>query len=191
MDKPIFHACELNGDPDHILNVAPFLSEDNDRQWLTQGYYFWIEDVDLAHRWGSKSVKGDYVILHASLELETEEHKHNYLDLISSPLHIKYFKTLIGAYLNEMKEKLGRKYEPTISEVINHYRILAEEDFDAFPFIGISCCDDSTAMKRKFINSHHSKELLALNERHQICIFKGFESTIQNKIIAHPEKWCA
>ena len=73
MDKPIFHACKLEGGSEVIIKTAPFLSENNKRQWLTQGYYFWIEDIDLAHWWGSNSVKGDYAILTAKLNLDSTD----------------------------------------------------------------------------------------------------------------------
>ncbi|MGB1030872.1 MAG: hypothetical protein ACPGVW_14105, partial [Pseudoalteromonas marina] len=76
MDKPIFHACKLEGGSEVIIKTAPFLSENNKRQWLTQGYYFWIEDIDLAHWWGSNSVKGDYAILTAKLNLVCKVRKY-------------------------------------------------------------------------------------------------------------------
>lgn len=189
MDKPIFHACKLNGSYESISEAAPFLSENNERQWLTQGYYFWIEDIELAHWWGSSAIKGDYAILTAKLNLDAENHA--YLDLIGSPLHIKYLKKLISIYLNKMTTSFGARYEPTISEVIAHYRKNARINPDLFPFIGISCCDDSKAMQRRFINCGKSKDVIALNDRHQICIFAGYEDVIQDKVISHPEQWCA
>jgi len=189
MDKPIFHACKLEGGSEVIIKTAPFLSENNKRQWLTQGYYFWIEDIDLAHWWGSNSVKGDYAILTAKLNLDSTD--LSYLDLISSPLHIKYLKKLISKYLNKMSKSCGNRYEPTISEVIDHYREKAKDIPEVFPFIGISCCDDSKTMQRKFINCGNSKDVIALNERHQICIFSGYEQLIQEKEILHPTQWCA
>ncbi len=186
LDKDLYHTCEANGGPDIVAKQAPFLSVNNERQWLTQGYYFWIEDIRFAHFWGKNSVKGDYAIIRSKVKLDDGE----YLDLIGSPLHISYFKALISKYLEKVRKELDSRYDPTVHEVIAHYRKWAEKQPSLFPFKAISCCDDSENLKRKFIKPG-GRERLALNERQQLCLFKGNEDSIHEKELVHPEDWCA
>ena len=40
---------------------------------------------------------------------------------------LKYLKKLISKYLNKMSKSCGNRYEPTISEVIDHYREKAKD----------------------------------------------------------------
>lgn len=186
LDKDLYHTCEANGGPGIVAEHAPFLSQNNARQWLTQGYYFWIEDIHFAHVWGRQSINGDYAIVRSKVKFGDEDH----LDLIGSPLHIRYFKSLISKYLEKMKAEFDERYEPTVHEVIAQYRKWAEKKPDLFPFKAISCCDDSKHLKRKFIKPN-SEEMLALNERQQLCLFQGNRDLIHEKELVHPEDWCA
>lgn len=186
LDKDLFHTCEVQGGPEAVNLKAPFLSENNARQWLTQGYYFWIEDDNLAHDWGKHSIGGDYAILRVRVDLEPKEN----LDLIGSPKHINHFKKLISRYLEKMRNATGGQYNPTVHEVIAHYRLMARDNNTVFPFKAISCSDDSKNMKRNFIKSGKG-EALPLNNRQQICIFEGNEDVIVFKEIIHPKSWCA
>lgn len=45
-----YHTCKVDGGWRHILKNAPFISEPNNRQWLTQGYYFWTDSNHFAHK---------------------------------------------------------------------------------------------------------------------------------------------
>lgn len=42
-----YHTCKTEGGWSYIRGNAPFLSEPNNRQWLTQGYYFWTDVIIL------------------------------------------------------------------------------------------------------------------------------------------------
>ena len=71
-----FHACKAEGDP-----IFPFLSNDHDKTWLTQGYYFWTDSDTWAQFWGQKSVKSRrFVILKCRIELAEDECLDKVLD---------------------------------------------------------------------------------------------------------------
>lgn len=176
----LFHACRQDGGPEHVKANSPFLSEDNRRQWLTQGYYFWVEDIALAEEWGKSSVTGEYAIVRVKAQFS----EHEILDLVSSPAHIKVFKTLIARFMEEMKTKHRGKYHPTVSECIRYFRFLQR-----FPFKGIIAAEepDRKMVRRKFIA--RAENVIALNSRQQLCLFAGSENIIVEKCIVRPADW--
>lgn len=178
----LYHACEQTGGIDSVSVNAPFLSEDNARQWLTRGYYFWVEDIVPAQQWGANSVKGSYAIVKCDAEYAEED----ILDLVSSPLHIKAFKSMLSQYMNVMREKCGCEFDPTVSECINYFR-----SKNLFKFKGIIAAEeqDPAARRRKFIKS--AGNFIALNARQQFCLFEGSEDIIMNKCIVEPAAWAA
>jgi hypothetical protein len=187
MDVPIktlevFHTCKQDGGPDHVLTSGPFLSENNTRQWLTQGYYFWVADIENARHWGQVSIDGEYAIIKAKVSFEEEQ----ILDLIGAPLQIKAFRTMLAKFMEVMKRQLGDRYEPTVSECVKYFRSL-----DRFPFQGILAAEEqrATSPRRKFIDA--ADNVIALNARHQFCLFEGAELLIIEKRIVQPEAWAA
>lgn len=178
----LFHTCRQDGGVEHVKVNAPFLSEDNSRQWLTQGYYFWVQDISLARHWGESSVSGEYAIVKVRAQFGEKE----ILDLVSSPEHINTFKKLISRFMEEMKKKHGRKYNPTVSECIRYYRNLKK-----FPFKGILATEEPRpeAVRRRFIAQ--AENVIALNPRQQLCLFAGFEDIIVEKCIVIPAEWAA
>lgn len=178
----LFHACRQDGGADHVKANSPFLSEDNSRQWLTQGYYFWVEDIALAEQWGKSSVKGEYAIVRVKAQFS----EHEILDLVSSPAHINAFKTLISRFMEEMKTKHGGKYNPTVSECIRYYRALQR-----FPFKGIIAAEEPRRemVRRKFIAN--AENVIALNHRQQFCLFAGYKDIIVEKCVVRPAEWAA
>lgn len=178
----LFHACRQDGGAEHLKANAPFLSEDNNRQWLTQGYYFWVEDVTLADKWGESSVTGEYAILKARAQFS----ERDILDLVSSPAHINTFKKFLARFMEEMKKKHDGKYNPTVSECIRYYRQLGR-----FPFKGIRAAEEPhpKSVRRRFIET--AENVIALNPRQQLCLFAGFEHLIVDKCIVRPAEWAA
>ncbi|AWB66189.1 hypothetical protein C2869_06955 [Saccharobesus litoralis] len=182
----VYQACERTGGAKGVKSGMPFHSEKNDRQWLGAGYYFWKEDVDLAHTWGEKSVKGtDYAITEHELNFDENE----LLDLIGSPLDIKCFIELIDdwkTYTNKTFGNHGKK--ATVSKIIQYFKRL-----DAFPWKGVAACHDTTISdaggRHKFIDLNRARESIALNRFQQICLYEGNEEHIERSKIVFPKDW--
>ncbi len=47
--------------PDNVENNGPFPCK-KENAWLHNGYYFWDQDIDVAHWWGEKGYNGSYII---------------------------------------------------------------------------------------------------------------------------------
>ncbi|WP_274804070.1 hypothetical protein [Pseudoalteromonas rhizosphaerae] len=184
-----YQTCEQEGGYQQVYDNSPFISEDNPRQWLSQGYYFWIEDKELAVIWGEKAKNNIYSIVEFELDLSESG---QILDLIGSPNAINYFKQLIHDYLDKVhknKQKGNPLRDISVSDIIRHYRAEAAKGEIIFPWAGIKCCDIDTRLKLKF--RRNKQELLALNNRHQLCLFDINEKVISRKRLIHPVEWVA
>lgn len=184
-----YQTCEQGGGYHHVYDNSPFISEDNPKQWLSQGYYFWIEDKELAFTWGRVAKKNIYSIVEYELDLSKSG---QILDLIGSPNAINYFKSLIRDYLDKVhtiKDKNNPLKGVSISGIIRYYRAEAAQGKCKFPWTGIKCCDIDTRLQLKF--RRDKQECLALNNRHQLCLFDINEEVISRKTLIHPAEWIA
>lgn len=186
MEIEAFHACSTVNGPTFIEKNGPFISGDDAGQWLTQGYYFWIEDISLAHAWGNNSkLKGKYSILSATLNMEDE----TFLDLIARPLHISFFRELLNSYLERVQRLNSKNYRPTVAECIAHMRIEAETDEQVFPFVAIRASERSLHKGYKFVPLDSYPHRINLDSRHQLVLFEGYENQIADKKIVYPDCW--
>ncbi len=180
-----FQTCEDKGLHQDIVQASPFKSEQNKRQWLTQGYYFWIEDIELAHLWGRFAKRNSYVIVQYNLDFSDFG---PILDLISSPKQIRFFSELLNRLLTRLRTE-KECVELTVSDVINYYKKLHSEGKMEFPFKGIKCCDEQTKRQLRFRYTDKKgclEETIALNNRHQICLFEIDEKVIKDKSLTFP-----
>ena len=178
----LFHTCRQDGGKDYVLASGPFLSENNARQWLTQGYYFWVADIEHAHHWGNVSINGGYAIMKVKVSFSEEQ----ILDLIASPPQIKAFKLMLSKFKNAISHRFNGRYEPTVSECIKYFR-----NEGRFPFKGVLAAEEQkvTTRRTRFIAS--ANNAIALNPRHQFCLFEGGEELVTDKCIVEPAHWAA
>ena len=120
-----YHTCKKTND---VLEKAPFLSGCSDRIWLTQGYYFWTDDIYHAHKWGKSSIEGNYSIVKCLINLDEE--KDELLDLVGNISQQIYFDALIKKFMKEFKDE-----NITIRTVIMFLRNKALKNSEIFPFI--------------------------------------------------------
>jgi hypothetical protein len=188
MEIAAFHACSTLNGPGFIEENGPFISGDDEGQWLTQGYYFWIDDIDLAHSWGNnRTLKGKYSILSATLDIADDV----FLDLIAKPLHINFFRELLSLYLERVNGLKGNNYKPTVAECIEHFRFDAKSDENVFPFIAIRASERSLHEGYKFVPLNSYPNKINLDSRHQAVLFEGNEDCIVKKEIVYPDSWVA
>ena len=178
----LFHTCRQDGGRDHILASGPFLSENSPRQWLTQGYYFWVADIEHARHWGENSIDGDYAIMKVRVSFSEEQ----VLDLVGSPSQIKAFRAMLAKFMQVMVRQHGGRYEPTVSECIKYFRRVGR-----FPFKGVMAAEEQKASVRRSRFIASADNAIALNPRHQFCLFEGAEELVTDKCIVEPAHWAA
>lgn len=186
----VYHACSTEGGPDELANKAPFHSNKAETQWLTQGYYFW-RSQKLAEQWGKtryERKETSFAILKAKLKLSEEE----IFDLVSNSEDIEYFQKLLSRFMNFQREKLGRKYNPTVSACLEYFREKTKLQPDILPYLGVMAAEEAEEtykVKRQFVEQ--MPNCIAINNRIQICLFEGNEDRIIEKQIVYPETWVA
>lgn len=176
-----YHTCKLSG-----WENAPFLSvpsKPNDRQWLTQGYYFWTDSDHFAHKWGKDSIKGNYAIVECLIEIE----KDSLLDLVGSVEDQLYFEEMVNEYYKILKRENPQAKEPTVNVVLSYYRELAKTNKNFFPYNAIKAQDGY--YKSKIIFLENKKEFLPLLTRQQLCLFDFASDCIKSKNIVYPDQF--
>lgn len=68
-ERVIYHTVEDRGNPDYVLQNAPFMGnvESSGNQWLGNGYYFWDSLIIWAHWWGERHYNNKYIICSSSM----------------------------------------------------------------------------------------------------------------------------
>jgi len=179
-----YHTCKAKGEWGVIWANAPFVSESNKRQWLTQGYYFWTDSDHFAHKWGEKSIQGNYAIIQCTIEVGSNE----LLDLIGSLNDQIYFKELLDLFHNKLKKANPNAKSPTVNAIISFYRESAKSNKQIFPYIAIKAADKfSETTCVNFIDNKY--EALPLLSRHQLCLFEVAAGCIKNRKPIYPEEF--
>jgi hypothetical protein len=96
-----------NEDPDRIEAEGPYAASDIANSYLGSGYYFWDDHIELAHWWGEKHVKGDYVICEGELTVD----KSLFFDLVGCRQDMIYFKDIISRMPQLRNLEIGKIIE--------------------------------------------------------------------------------
>lgn len=157
-----YHACKPDNGREFILKEAPFLSEDNPRQWLGQGYYLWTDSDYFAHQWGEFGYKGHYVIVQCRIVYERDA----IFDLVGNVEHQLLFKKFFDAYERRIKqESLDRP--KTVAGLLNFLR----NSGDGFKFGAVKIKDQPNESHQYTINHMGKNSVVFLPERQQICFY--------------------
>lgn len=167
----------------------------NNEQWLTNGYYFWLNSIQFAKDWGvnrfSKNGR-NYSITAYHLSFSNNQ----VFDLISNTDHEllleKYFKIYDKHYKKSLSEgKIIKK--PSIATVLEFFRKLSK---DSFPFKAITITDKWTDHKKeiarekvKMVSADKDKHTYQPVGRPQICVIEDISSCIKAKEPCFPEEY--
>ena len=184
-----YHTCKLDGGWSFIRSEAPFLSEDDPRQWLTQGYYFWTDSEYYAHRWGVDSYQDSYAIVKCKIDIDD----HLLLDLVGKVSHQEYHNELMGLYQNRIKRAKERKGQrnPKVSvqDIVKNVRIDAAQGLIHFPYLAIKAQDKSGRKTYPFLDG--GVDVMPARTRQQLCVFPEGAGCIVEKETVHPEDFAA
>lgn len=61
-----------NENPDYVEENGPFPCK-RKNAWLHNGYYFWDQDIGVAHWWGDEGYHGDYIICQSSFKYDIRQ----------------------------------------------------------------------------------------------------------------------
>lgn len=166
-------------------------------QWLSDGYYFWLNSNHWAHWWGNQWFK-EYLITEYCLHID----RARLLDLITNPDHIKYFLTLLKDYqgIYDQAVQNGRESEliyPSVCAVLTYYR---DKLGDGFPFQAILAEDEwkdfNVIDKKTGISSipmapdSNKHEAFGGLSRPQVCVFYEYKDVVLfNKTAHFPETY--
>lgn len=179
-----YHTCKTNGGWNYIWNQAPFLSEPNKRQWLTQGYYFWTDSDYFAHKWGEHSIAGsNYAIVECMIGIE----RNLLLDLVGSLKDQIFFDKLLNLFHERLKKADPNARTPSVNAVLTFYRKKAETNNSIFPFVAIKSADKRSEISVNFTDN--GKESMPLITRQQLCLFKGARNRIITKTPIYPDQF--
>ena len=93
------HTCNNQGTISEIEKQGPFLSihlagDETQQKFLGTGYYFWDNNIGMAHAYGQKIYKRKYYIFQAELELETDD----FLDLVGNRIDMLWFQEVMKRF---------------------------------------------------------------------------------------------
>lgn len=128
------HTCSKTGNKDSIEQTGPFLSihvesDKHQHKFLGTGYYFWDNNIGMAHAHGQRNYKRKYYIFEAELHLA----KEIFLDLAGNRIDMLFFK--------DMMERLDRMMDTTDWTLAHYIEFLKRNN--KFPFRAIRAIDNS------------------------------------------------
>ena len=156
------HTCSSEGSISEIKNEGPFLSEHIDEdskkhKFLGTGYYFWDNNIGMAHSHGQKNYKRKYFIFEAELNLIDDL----FLDLAGNRIDMLRFQ--------EIMSKLSEIESSTQSWTLAHF-IEFLKSKNKFPYRSIRAIDTSINPKEvlKFVPDR--KNFINLNPIFIVCL---------------------
>lgn len=126
------HTCD-KGVHAYILNKSAFRSiirkRENGKEYLPflgEGYYYWEENIEVAHNWGKRHYKSNYnIVQYKNCTIPQSD----VLDFLNRR-DLKYFKNLIEIYTKRRPE--SKKW--FIANWIEFFKKLQRENLENFPF---------------------------------------------------------
>jgi hypothetical protein len=175
-----YHTCKPDNGDEFVLQYAPFLSEDNPRQWLGQGYYLWTDSPNFAHHWGKVGYNNSYVIVKCGITYD----KNAIFDLVGNVFHQELFLQFYEKYKQRIEIE-GLHQPETVGGLIKFLRGSSEDIGNEFLFHAVKIKDSPNSSDKYVIHEGKSSYMLML-ERHQICFYKDKITDI-NKVITNKE----
>ncbi|HAV3540731.1 TPA: hypothetical protein JIE29_003546 [Acinetobacter baumannii] len=167
-------------------------------QWLTDGYYFWLNSDRYAQWWGERILKSDYLITRYEISLNRED----VYDLLENPDDEDDFFFLVESYLKKYEESKKRGLgstmpEPTVSTILQFFRT---RHSDVFPYQAITITDNWIAKPvYKYIDKHKALKMTPKSitgsdkyrpmGRPQICVFEEAKAYITSPQPIYPQQY--
>ena len=176
--KVVWHTCSLRNSQncEDIRDKVPFRSKAK-YQWLTQGYYFWLDD-DHAKDWGKIRRFERYAVSHFQLIFDDEKDIFDLRETKNLKHLAKIARTIEQAY--EVKKQEPKNIR-TVAHIIAFLRSRPSDDI--FRGVAVLASDEGCLLKKEdpeiwknsvpFTEKEDgslSLEKLAIT-RNQLCVF--------------------
>jgi hypothetical protein len=165
------HTCSKQGAITDIEKQGPFLStyisEDiKQHKFLGTGFYFWDNNIGMAHAHGQKNYKRKYYIFQAELELESEI----FLDLVGNRIDMLWFQEIMKRF-----EHIKEAENWTIGSFIEFLKRLG-----IFTYKAIRAIDNSIDPKEviKFIDTRDN--FTNLNPVFIVCLLDNNDAMLKS-----------
>lgn len=175
------HTCSTINGKEYVRTHAPFLAG-NQRggkvQFLGTGYYFWDDNIEMAHRWGDLHFKGNYCVL----EFELNMPENIFLDLVGNRRHMHIFLAMALKIQSQFKSSA----KMNIGEIIELLKRFSTDNPEIFPYKIIRAVDlmpKDEQSKWYFVPSKQNYTLL--NPRIIICLLEKNSLLLQLRKIVH------
>ncbi|OTK49831.1 hypothetical protein [Acinetobacter baumannii] len=183
-----------------VLSGGDATIDKNDEvyQWLTDGYYFWLNSDRYAMWWGEGILRSDYLVTRYEISLDRED----VYDLLENPDDEDDFFFLVERYLKKYEEskKIGineEMPEPTVSTILHFFRTRHPE---IFPYLAITITDNWIAEPVfRYIGKHKTLKMTPKSRtasdryrpmgRPQICVFEDAKSFITSPQPIYPKQY--
>ena len=174
-----YQTLEDRGFADTVERDGPFLCREKGA-WLGRGYYFWDEDIKLAHWWGMQTTNGAYIICEAKAKKD-----RTLWDLLD-PIHVKEFRLLVHEII---ELKVATEDEVIVSSVINFFR-----EKGKFPYTAIRAIAHNSFGNEfyRWVGNNavkfHSKRnaYLDLHPLVQVCLMEKTALSLHNFCVVYP-----
>ena len=178
-----YHTCKDEGGWSFVRVAAPFISEDNPRQWLTQGYYFWTGVPYYATKWGEQEYPNSYAIVKCKIEIDDGL----LLNLVDSPDDQDFFEARMTKYRDKLIKDGKNQNECTVSTCLAWMRKLAKGNSEFFPWVAVKAQD--TPSGKTFLFRESKRESMPVRTRQQICVYASGLNCIVEKEIVYPDDY--
>lgn len=167
METTIFQTVESTPDKEKLRREAPFHCEDNQlKEWLGSGYYFWDTFIELAHWWGKVHYQirrhKPYAICRSLLKCSDDE----ILDLVGNLEQVQDVRKIYRQMRNCPQYK-GKQFKA--QTVIDYIRNSLKIPYKAVRAYGENSSKDKTIKQLRL--NFSSNAFLNLCPEVQICVF--------------------
>ena len=188
-----YHACRDNEDIDKTERDAPFKSKwkrgDDPKKvlhqpFLSEGYYFWEQDIESAHWWGNICYADKYVVFKYDISLDRER----LLDLAGSPIDKKRLVTMAAQAIQQGIVGYSDPKEIPAGEVLTFVRNLMK---DRFPYQAVRSVDNERSQGGGRVNlrpfAAWTNRSVPDDPQFILCLFNFSAQTLHNQTVMHPE----
>ena len=172
--------------PEYVRKNGPFICTD-ERAWLHDGYYFWDEDITLAHFWGKSKLRKKYIICKTYYNLN-----ERCWDLYGKFKHrqelIKIYKGIKNRNINSGKPiKFREIIEELISKNLMKYEAIRAEG--TLSIAKHNRFHLSILLEERMVNHDAVRHMLNLRPAIQLCFFNKNSLERDNFEIVYPQAY--
>lgn len=173
-----YQTLEDRDNADEVERDGPYMCKSKNA-WLTEGYYFWDDNIDFAKDWGKVYRDRGCIIIECKLNFS------RLLDLVGSTSSHKEFEQLFKV----VQERGGNKDRWKFGDIVRFLREMNKKRSGVFPYEGIRVEDyPKTALRIYY--SDKGQEFMLCGKRIQICLFAKNSLILPSGVrVVYPEKY--